>query len=173
MLEHVWSPVKQYEGSPYEERLCSVCLLKDGRNKDNGTFHRDAEALKWYVTTPCIEPVPDSIDFDALIVELAANPVSIQIDYGMVRTRTFDDAVFCTGRPGAWRVGLYLTTDGLFPERPDRKLADRQAPYPTIERASAELLRWMRARQYDPYMYSDLRRRVEMDRTRDSCCHDD
>lgn len=157
MPEHQWQKKDSYHGSPYDERVCPVCKLEDMRSK-HGDMHRKKND-GWKVSTPCIEPVPDRVEFDELVTELNAHPVQVEINPGIRRMKTFDDVVFCKGRPGRWRVGLDLF-DGVFPD-------DYKVTHLTLELGFAALLRWMRARQYNPYLYSDLYRKQESARVRE------
>lgn len=156
MPEHQWQKKDSYSGSPYDERLCPVCKLEDMRTKSGDMYRKKNDG--WKVSTPCIEPVPERVDFDQLIDELNAHPVQVQVDHGIRRIRTFDEVVFCKGRPGKWRVGLDLF-EGVFPE-------DHKVTYLTLEMGYAALLRWMRARQYNPYLYSSLNQMRETARAR-------
>lgn len=161
MPEHQWK--KSFENEDREERECALCQLTDHRRKRGSMW---AEPSGWKIATPCIEPVPERVSFDELVNELKENPREVEIEYGIKRIKTFDDLVLCIGRPGKWRVGLSFF-DGLFPDK-------YGVTYQTLEEAYSALLRWMRARNYNPYLYSDLYRMQESARVRaSSAAYDD
>lgn len=166
MRKHEWKPVVQYEGSPYVERLCSLCGLKDSFGYTDDSSRRKT----WRITEPCIEPVPERVEFEVVITELAAHPVDVWLELGGTVKRTFETLVYCEGRPGAWEVGLDMT-GRMFPREYHGNTLGKKT-YKTIEEASAAFLRWMRARHYDPYKYSDLRYAEQLARP-SSCCDDD
>lgn len=130
-MEHQWE-VKPGEPHPYwEERRCTVCHLDDMRLRDRNS-NPNGPRYNWGVKMPCIEPVPNVVDYSALVQEL--------------RERKVPRHVLCVGVPGKWFVGFQIP---------------RTYPYPmleakTIEEGFAELLRWIRARQYDVYKHSDM-----------------
>lgn len=159
MPEHDWEMLSQYEGSPYEDRLCRVCHLKDGRNKDDGTWLPHAENLKWKVTTPCIEPVPEKISYHRLVEEIFAGVQGKRMAQDLV------DKIRCIGVPGRWSVGIVINGHVTYPEVKD--------PYKDFEAGFAEMLRWLACRQFDPYKYSDLHYREQLAYSRDNCCGDD
>lgn len=155
-IQHAWRPVSQYEGSPYEERHCSRCDLTDTRNTSNPTF---PEAEQWKVNTFCIVRVPGRISYRKLVSEIFLN-VKNERDAQQLVHR-----VRCVGIPTNWQVGLYIVGTGVvYPHR--------DKPFRYLEEGFAELLRWLRARQFDPYKYSGLRDSESL--THDFCgCDDD
>ncbi len=162
MPEHQWRKKKSYKGSPYEERYCPVCDTNDIRSTEGRN-------RTWEVNTPCIKPVPERVGFDDLIADLAAHPVKVYIDTGITRVRTFEGSAECRGRPGKWVVGLNMGV-GFFP---GNRVLEPDVTYQTIEEACAAFLRWMRARQYDPYKRSHLRHAEQLERSRHAEFSDD
>lgn len=142
--EHVWvaRPLTS-EGATWDERDCPVCglhdqsLRSDWKFGDNGSQFVPRTQSSWQVRTPCIEPVPDILAFEALLADLAAHGARHN-PYAM-------------GNPREWRVGFWWAqwdTQGtkLLP-------AIRIVPPQGLEEGWAQLLRWMRARQYLPERY--------------------
>lgn len=155
---HLWRSVKQYEGSPYKQRECPVCGLKDTCSASTSDALLDNGELGWKVTTPCIEPVPITISYSRLLREIfdhIGSERDAQLLVGRIR---------CVGIPGKWQVGLYVANGVTYPHR--------DMPFTDIDQGFAELLRWLRARQFDPYKYSDLRYSESLAK-HDSCCGDD
>lgn len=148
MREHAWQDVPQYEGSPYEERLCPACGLKDGRNRDDGTWLPHAENLKWKVATPCIEPVPDKISYHRLVEEI------FSVFEDKRKAQELVNRIRCIGVPGSWAVGIVINGHVTYPEV--------KVPFKDYDSGFAEVLRWLRARQFDPYKYSDLAYREQL-----------
>ncbi|GEM_PF-2736879 len=139
MLQHAWKQVDQYEGSPYEERFCGICHLKDIRSQDGG---------RWKVGTPCIERVPKTISYDRLIREI------FQFVEDKRKAQELLNRIRCIGVPGAWAVGIVLNGYVTYPEHKEL--------YKDFEAGFAEVLRWLRARQFNLYQYSDLAYREQL-----------
>lgn len=159
MLEHAWQPVPQYQGSPYEERLCSNCHLKDIRNKDDGSWRSDAPNLQWKVVTACIEEVPQTISYHHLVEEVFAQVKDRK------KAQELIGKIRCIGVPGKWAVGIVVNGYVTYPEVKEL--------YNDYEAGFAEMLRWLRARQFDPYKYSDLHYREQLASSRDRYIDDD
>jgi hypothetical protein len=159
MLEHAWQPVSQYEGSPYEERLCPTCGLKDARSKDDGTWLPGADTLKWKVTTPCIEPVPEKISYHRLVEEIFLGLSDKR------KAQELVNRIRCIGVPGKWAVGIVINGHVTYPEVKE--------PFKDYDYGFAEVLRWLRVRQFDPYKYSDLAYRERLAKPDLSCAYDD
>lgn len=134
MREHQWEKKESYKDSPYEERYCPVCELEEKRSHEG--------KRPWKVDTPCIEPVPSSVTYEALIKEIAEVVMDPRAALDLRRL------VHCAGVPGAWYVGI-ATGDGYV-------LPHRTEKFKELNEGFAALLRWLRARQFDPYKYSDL-----------------
>jgi len=108
------------------------------------------ESERWKVDTPCIARVPNRISFRKFVSEIFRNVKDDREAHKLL------GRVFCVGIPGSsaeapgkWQVGLYIAEGGaVYPYR--------DKPFPTLEEGFAELLRWLRARQFDPYKYSSL-----------------
>jgi hypothetical protein len=159
MPDHDWETVPQYEGSPYEGRLCSRCHLADSRSKDDGTWLPGADTLKWKVTTPCIESVPEKISYHRLVEEIfSALPDKRKAQELVNRIR-------CIGVPGKWAVGIVVNGHVTYPEIKE--------PFKDYDYGFAEVLRWLRARQFDPYKYSDLHYRERLADRSDCCVESD
>lgn len=157
MPEHVWESKPEYEGSPYERRRCAVCHLDDGRNKNDGTWLPHAENLKWRVTTPCIEPVPEKISYHLLVEEIFSAFSDKR------KAQDLLNRIRCIGVPGNWAVGIVISGRVTYPEVKE--------PFKDYDYGFAEVLRWLRARQFDPYRYSDLHYRERL-ADRSDCCID-
>lgn len=150
--EHVWvyKPIKE-PTQTWEERHCPECDLKDERRhdiseRDRGRTHHG----NWQVTTPCIEPVPSSVDYATLEVELKAHDV-----------REYVQAI---GRPGAWIIGFGLGGSGEYNVYPLIEAKD-------LDHGFALLLRWMRVRQYNVDRYSNFSYARGL--ANSTCCGDD
>jgi hypothetical protein len=159
MLEHVWEPMPEYEFSPYERRRCPVCHLDDSRNKDDGTWFPHASNLKWKVTTPCIEPVPEKISYHCFVEEVFSAVADKR------RAQELVGRIRCIGVPGSWSVGIVVDGRVTYPEHKEL--------HKDYEVGFAEVLRWLRARQFDPYKYSDLHYRERLADRSDCCAYDD
>lgn len=140
--KHQWVDVSEKPDSYWETRRCLICELQDMRLRDRSKPH---SRNKWEVSTPCIEPVPDTISFEELKRELAEHNVS--------------EKPWAVGHPGKWTVGFYM---GTFPY-PMLDAKGRE----TLEHGFAKLLRWVRARQYNLNRYS----RFEEERRRANYVH--
>lgn len=132
-FEHQWEPKPTAPNSLFQERFCPVCELRDRRvvkRKSGDTVHG------WQVFTPCIEPVPESVEYQDLILELIEHGVHLR--------------PWCIGAPGEWTVGFVVDRD--------------RKPYPAIklkthenlEHGYARLTRWIRARTYRADLYSGI-----------------
>jgi hypothetical protein len=126
-MEHAWITKKSAPDSYWVDRQCSVCLLEDTRKRDPATS-------PWKVTTPCIVPVASRITYEELMKELNAHKVN--------------ECVACVGIPGEWETGLRIGG----PTYIYRIGGSTRTP----EEGFANVLRWMRARQFDVHRYSDL-----------------
>ena len=128
--EHAWIIETENPHPMWEERTCAVCELKDQRSRDRRPPRSD-----WEVTTPCIEPVPDTVTYEALLAELALHNVKEQ--------------PHVMGHPGSWHIGFFIGRGRVYPSY------WIEAPR-TLEHGFAKLLRWVRARQYNVRLYSDI-----------------
>lgn len=135
MRKHSWKDSSSQPDSVWEERTCDVCGLKDERLRDQKLKHANC---KWKVTTPCIELPPSKVSYKELSTELKQHKVT--------------QLPLAIGVPGNWQIGFTLTSN----DNGRDVCPSIQAK--TLEKGFAELLRWIRARQYDPYMYSDFSR---------------
>lgn len=156
MRKHSWKELPRDEVR--RERVCLTCGLGDVRIRT-----RDDT---WCVTTPCIEPVPERVTYEALVAELAAHPVEVEISWGIRRRETFDKKIHCEGVPGKWRVGL-TGAKHLFVFRSPLDRAFWTPEYAELELGFARLLRDLRARDYNPFTYSEYYQRLQEARTRD------
>ena len=128
--EHAWEPVIENPHPMWEERTCAVCGLKDMRARDRHPPRGD-----WEVTTPCIEPVPDTVTYDALLAELTEHGVK--------------ERPYVMGHPGSWCVGFFIGLGAVYPS------IHVESPL-ALEHGFAQLLRLIRARQYNVHRYSDI-----------------
>ncbi len=131
MREHDWEAT--LDNGVRRERRCRLCEVPDWSINDS----------PWRVRTPCIEPVPERVSYEELKAEIRLN---VAHEY---KHRLLVERIQCVGVPGRWRVGLAVAGDGIWPSRKE--------PFKDMEVGFAELLRYLRARQFDPYKYSDLR----------------
>lgn len=154
MRKHEWKELPRDEGR--RERVCESCGLGDVRDR-NGT---------WSVKTPCIEPVPERVSYEALIAELAAHPVEVELSYGVRRLQTFEQQIRCEGVPGKWKVGL-TGAKTLFVFSSPLDSGFWTPEFAELELGFARLLRDLRARGYDPYKHSEYYGRVQSARYRD------
>lgn len=129
MREHDWVEVS--DNGVREDRRCKLCGVPDNRIRKS----------PWQVTTPCIEPVPDKVSYQALIAEIK---VQLPQEYAH---KQLIGRIVCHGVPGNWQVGFstYMST---YPHQKDG--------FRELEHGFASVLRYLRARQFDPYKYSDL-----------------
>ena len=144
---HQWRSVPQYKGSPYEERWCPQCDLHDRKCTSNPGF---PESEQWKVHTPCIERVDSRISYGNLVSEIFRNVKGDHAAHKLLeRVRCVGVPSRGVGIPGKWQVGFYIAETGVvYPHR--------DKPFRSLEQGFAELLRWLRARQFDPYKYSNL-----------------
>lgn len=131
--EHAWVA----RSNPYpdwEERDCPVCGLQDKRYIGEETlFERRRE---WGVKIPCIEQPPEKVTFQELTTELE--------QHGEKQPRL---SPYAMGNPNRWTIGLFRSgARGLTQLRPAIILTPDQ----TLEHGWAQLLRWIRVRQYQP-----------------------
>ncbi len=167
MIEHQWEELKRDKDSDIRERHCAVCDLTTRQDLRAAKYHKDRgtydEKKSWSVHTPCIEPVPERVSYEDLVKELKAHPAKVWNTYGGGKvTKTFEDRIHCMGVPGRWRVGFST----------ERSVSPYHSPFAELELGFAWILRYMRARQYDPYLYSDLSYQEQLGR-HDDCCSDD
>lgn len=127
----------------WEERDCPVCGLYDSRRQNPERERHLVPHGNWKVTTPCIEPVPERVTFEAFIADLTAHDIDILNPKRSI-------APHAMGHPGNWRVGFkrYLQNDEV---RLDPAI-EIKAPL-DLEHGWAALLRWLRARHYDMYTH--------------------
>lgn len=127
--EHQWVERTKDPHPYWRDRDCAVCHLHDMRVREpSGHGPRD----EWSVTTPCIEPVPERVSFDVLQAELKQHKVK--------------ESPHAVGHPGKWCVGLWIGGSHPYP----------MIQVPDLDLGWAELLRWVRARQYNVHRYSDI-----------------
>lgn len=151
MRQHQWNePFSISASYLWEERVCKICGLKDRRYKTAGA--------SWEIRTPCIEPVPDLVRFEDLMEELRAHEVR--------------ETPMAIGHPGNWQIGFALLR---------QKNLNRHGTCPkipitgddTLEHGWAQLLRWIRARQYSVSKYSDFSGQYEWHNRQDLNDDDD
>ena len=142
--EHQWASKSAPPGSRWQERHCPVCGLWDRRHAERKV---GSNGHGWQVTLPCIEPVPERVEYHELFLELFEHRVQLK--------------PICVGVPGDWTVGFDQSEGVLVPKvkifAPD-----------TLEHGFAALLRWIRVRRYDPRCFSDIGQRLrQADRSAD------
>jgi len=148
--DHAWVDTTDYSTKPYwERRRCPVCELEDMRLHDRS---KPCARNAWEVTTPCIEPVKESVSYDELVAELK--------QYG-VRERPY-----CMGVPGKWIVGFRTGQGSVCP------MIEVQA-IQTLDHGFARLVRWVRARQYRVNQYSNIDYLRKLEDHSCCCCDDD
>lgn len=138
---HQWINKKVAEGATWDERDCPLCGLHDQRKRSDmkqikgKTVFVPTPEAPWGVTTPCIEPVPESITYEAFMADLKEHDC-------LPGPRSFMGTPHAMGHPGKWRVGLRTTSiRGGAELKPAIEVED-------LERGWTLLLRWIRARQY-------------------------
>lgn len=125
--EHLW--VDPGHNHPYwEERACEICGLTDMRVREDQ--RRGSVCAEWRVTLPCIEPPPPTVVHADLVREMREHKLSF--------------TPHAYGYPGDWVIGLGAGNN-----------------YPRLTASSLEsgwsqLLRWLRARQFDPHKHSQF-----------------
>lgn len=129
--QHAWKTKPGKPHSYWEERLCKVCQLEDMRVRDRSEL---GPRHDWSITTPCIEPVPENVSYQEFAKELKEHMVC-------------KDPLL-VGVPGKWYIGFSIGSGGyhLYP----------YIETDTVEHGFSTLLKWVRARQYNLYRYSDL-----------------
>jgi hypothetical protein len=159
MPDHDWETVPQYEGSPYEGRLCAVVISRTAAarmmvpgfrapTRSSGRSRRRASSLCprrsaitgwWKRFSPLL---PDKRKAQELV-----------------------NRIRCIGVPGKWAVGIVVNGHVTYPEIKE--------PFKDYDYGFAEVLRWLRARQFDPYKYSDLHYRERLADRSDCCVESD
>lgn len=137
--EHQWEPVA---GSAGNERYCKTCEMTDRPVAQRA----GQNAVKWQVVVPCIEPVPERVEYQALMLKLIEHGIEEKISY-------------VPDMQGFWTVGFEVGNGEIYPE----------LKAPSAEHGFARLLRWCRVRRYNLELYSDFgKKRRAMDRERPS-----
>ena len=126
---HDWQDLPKDE-SMWCRRRCSVCKLEDIFPKD-GSPRSLRSVGAWIADSSCIEPVPEKVTYEELMAELKIHHVSEQ--------------PIVIGYPGKWSVGFRIFCRSGVTNFPHFEVI---APL-TMEHGFAELLRWIRAREYN------------------------
>jgi hypothetical protein len=143
---HAWNEEPLTPGQIRAYRNCDVCGLQDSKLLQSK--HPQHPGTQWQVTTPCIEPIPETITWEEFKADLAANGFEHRgVASNQYRSLPF---VYAEGNPDDWRVGI---------EWHDSSIAIRREPTfnikapETLERGYALVLQWLRARHYHPRKY--------------------
>ena len=128
---HQWFAVATLRGSGLQKRYCPVCRLCDSRD---GNLPHPNENHGWKVQTPCIAPMPETIDAEDFRMKL--------IEHGVTHRPVIKQTAMGN------IIGFKMEDDSIHPQL---RVDSRQS----IEHAYARLLRWVKARYYDVKRYSD------------------
>lgn len=127
---HVWIKLMIPRDAKVQKRYCPTCQLCDSRpnvphpNENHG----------WQVYTPCILPVPETIDEESFRLKL--------IEHGVTHRYAIQETAMGSV------IGFKMEDETLYPKL---KIMPKQ----TVEHAFSRLLRWVKARYYVISRYKD------------------
>lgn len=139
--DHKWVNRNNPKSFTWEERDCAVCGLHDMRLQNKNEIGGRKE---WTVITPCIVVPPETISFEDLIADLKQHGVECENIYNC------GSIPFAMGDPRKWTIGF--KSQGRH-DSINMAPAFVIKPPLTLEHGWSQILRWMRARNYKPYMY--------------------